>query len=60
MLVFLQSDQCPNFVKADVKRAKQHNSHADNDDDTDSDDGMQFDMVGIKIIHICNYKAPIV
>ena len=28
-LGFHQSDQCPNFVKTNVKRAKQHNSHVD-------------------------------
>ena len=31
MLGFLQSDQCPNFVKTNVKRAKQNNSHVDHD-----------------------------
>ena len=31
MLGFLQSDQCSNFVKTNVKRAKQHNSHVDHD-----------------------------
>ena len=35
MLVFFKSDQWPNYGKANVKRAKQHNSHADHDDDTD-------------------------
>ena len=30
-------------MNADVKRTKQHNSHVDHDDDTDSDDGMQYE-----------------
>ena len=41
MLVFFKSDQCPNYAKANVKRAKQHNSHADHDDDTDSNNNQK-------------------
>lgn len=36
MLAFLESDQCPNYIKADVKkRAKTHQSNADYEKDTD-------------------------
>ena len=43
MLAFLESDQCPNFVKADVKRAKTRQSNADYEKDTESDILAQYD-----------------
>ena len=36
MKLFLDSEQCPNFVKADVEKSKRHMSDAIQDQDDDS------------------------
>jgi len=35
---FLQSKECPNFIKAEVERAKQHHTDKNMNDDDDEDD----------------------
>lgn len=44
MLAFLESDICPNFVKADIKRGVQcHQQSQAVEDDNHSDNGVQYD-----------------
>ena len=41
MTEFFTSEDCPNFVKADVERAKKHKAHEEQNDELNSDDNQE-------------------
>ena len=55
MKLFLDSNDCPNFVKADVERAKQkaNETSADNDNENDKESVMDDQPEWMELIHPC-------
>ncbi|CAC5375793.1 unnamed protein product [Mytilus coruscus] len=55
---FLQTDVCPNFVKADIEKARKHISDDNQEDDISSEQCEQPERMELKEIGLVDYNKP--